>query len=62
MYDIYLHVKKMRLKSPDVFLTLVLKHFELFSLPCFMPFVFCGIVPVIVCQLLKHFCMFLHSK
>ena len=28
-YDIYLHVKKMNLKSPDVFLTLVLKEFEI---------------------------------
>ena len=32
MYDIYLHVKKMNLKSLDVFLTVVLKHFELTNL------------------------------
>ena len=29
MYDIYLHVKKMKLQSPDVFLNLVLKEFEI---------------------------------
>ena len=32
MYDIYLHVKKMKLKSPDIFLTLVLKEFEVTNL------------------------------
>ena len=46
MYDIYLHLKKMKPKSPDVFLTLVLKEFEitnlgrfvmtLFYITCFM--------------------------
>ena len=34
IYDIYLHVKKMRLKSPDVFLTLVLKEFEITNFLC----------------------------
>ena len=32
IYDIYLHVKKIKLKSPDVFLTLVLKEFEITNL------------------------------
>ena len=32
MYDIYLHVKKMNLKSPDVFLTLVLREFKVINL------------------------------
>ena len=40
IYDIYLHVKKMRLKSPDVFLTLVLKEFEITNLGRFFMSIF----------------------
>ena len=36
MYDIYLHVKKMNLKSPDVFLTLVLREFKVINLGRFL--------------------------
>ena len=40
IYDIYLHVKKMNLKSPDVFITLVLKEFEIINYGRFFMFVF----------------------
>ena len=35
-YDLYLHVKKMNLKFPDVFLTLVLNEFEITNLGRFL--------------------------
>ena len=40
IYDIYLHVKKMNLKSPDIFLTLVLKEFEIINFGRFFICVF----------------------